>query len=513
MTKMARDRGVFSAAVMTTAMVLAFKLLGFVKQMVIAYYFGATQSTDIYFVASEFVSGIAEAIVHAISFSTLSVYTAIRIREGREKSDELMSALFSILAPLSVIIVTLFQLFAPQLAVMLAPAYSPDQRLELVGFIRLMSFMFMFVAFELLCCAVLDSEKKFTIPRLKSLFLSAFVIVFCVFLSERLGIVSLAIGQYAANVVYLGFLLAGVRKYVKLRFANPHRCPHVKKILLMAVPLFIGNGIIQINQIVDKALATGLGSGITSALTYCHVLAQFVTSVMIVNIGNVLFAHFSNHVAMGEKDKIQRTLNSALAAMVYILVPISLVTIFCADEIVRIIYFRGDFSAEAVRLTALALVGYAISFAFVGVRDILTKSMYAYQDTRSPMINSSAGILLNIVTSVILSRYIGILGIALGTSISAAVSMLLNMRSFKKKLPEFSYRNTFGALLRCVPGALAMCGIIMLVKRAVNNDLVCFILAAFVSGGVFCILLYVIGAPEIRRLVSAMKRRLLRERT
>lgn len=347
----------------------------------------------------------------------------------------------------------------------------------------------------MICNAILDSEKKFIVPRLQPLILSVSMIAACIFLAKKISVYSLVLGQYSADIFYCVILMVGIRKFVKVRFMLPQE--ETQQIFKLGFPLFIGNGMIALNQIVDKSISSGLGAGAVSALSYSHCLTQFVTSVMIINIGNVLFAHFSNFIAENREDKIHEALKRALNLLIYILVPVSVITVFCAEDIVRIVYHRGAFTMESVELTATVVRGYAIAFACIGVRDILTKTMYAYQDTRSPMINGSLSIVINIILSIILSRYIGILGIALGTSISAIITMLLNMRSFKKISPLFSFRPLLVTIMKNIPAMIVLYGITMGVTFYFKNCLIRFGLAISIGFFVYYLILYLLKADEI----------------
>lgn len=468
------------------------------KQAVIAGYFGVTELTDTYFMANGFVGGIAQAIVLSLSFSTLGVYTNTRIQEGREKASELVSSLFGVLFIVSIFIITGIFIFTPQISYMLAPTYRTEQAQLLQFFLKVSSFSFLFIAIKMIGNSVLDSEKNFILPRLQSFIVSISIIVLCILWAKKLSVLSLVIGQYIADVIYCVILIYGIRKFINFKFirlVRPEKRTY--KIFRLAIPLFIGNGMIQLNQIVDKSISSGLSTGSVSSLSYSQTLTQFVTSVMIVNIGNVLFAHFANFVAENNSDKVHDTLTSTLNLLLYILIPTSVITLLCTDEIVRIVYYRGTFSLENVQMTTRVVRGYSIAFVFLGIRDILTKSMYAYQDTCSPMVNGVLAIVLNIILSIVLSRYIGVLGIALGTSISALVTMLLNMKSFKKILPSFSYRPLLYAVFKTLPAVFSLCIVINLCKKFFLGDLLRFVGVTIFGFIVYFLVLYWFKADEI----------------
>ena len=134
-----------------------------------------------------------------------------------------------------------------------------------------------------------------------------------------------------------------------------------------------------------------------------------------------MFSYFSTYNAENQTHEIESKLNNILVLLVILLIPISYITFVFSTELVKIVYYRGDFTLEAVQYTAAALKGYALAFPFVAIRDILTKSMYSFQDTARPMRNVTVSVLLGIAFSVILSRMFGIFGITLGTGLSVFV--------------------------------------------------------------------------------------------
>ena len=174
-------------------------------------------------------------------------------------------------------------------------------------------------------------------------------------------------------------MIFAVRKYHRFAAVKLRDIPELNNIIITAIPLFIGNSALQINQIVDKSITSGLGEGAASALSYCHTLEQFVTNIMIVNIGNVMFANFAEFVAKREFEDINKTLSKAINILISLLAGISIITVICSKDIVTIVYYRGSFSQEAVFLTSSALIGYALSFVAVAVRDLSIKSLYAFR--------------------------------------------------------------------------------------------------------------------------------------
>lgn len=502
-------KSIAKSALLVTLMMLCFKFVAFGKQAVIAYYYGATVETDTYFIAWGFVSGISEAIVKALAVSVVAIYTTIRVTKGTKEAASLINGLIEIVFPLFLLLCCVVIVFSPKLAWILAPAYNTDELTLLITFMQILAPLFLFSGIEFIFSSVLDSYKSFFYPRLHSFIYSIVVIAACVFLSALMGINALIISQYISNIVFLVILIINFKRYHNFFVVKIAGIPELKTILFTAIPLFIGNSALQINQIVDKSITSGLGAGATSALSYCHTIEQFITNIMIVNIGNVMFANFAEFVAKGDLEKIKINLFKAINFLICLLTGISIFTILNAKDIVSIIYFRGNFTFEAVVLTATALCGYAISFVGVAVRDLSVKSLYAFKDTRKPMMASIVSILVNITFSIILSKHIGILGVSLATSISVVVGMILNAYALKEYLTDYRYLKHLTMFFKCLPaGCVLLFVCLFFEKFFISNMHWRFLFSGIAGFTVYFFVLYLSGISEIRDMFKIIKNKI-----
>lgn len=421
-------------------LVIGLKFIAFVKQAVVAAFLGASLQTDAYFVAFGLIESLYMGFFKSISISIISVYTLVRINENRENAEDLISALLELFLGAAIIFSIILFVFSKQFAFLLAPSYSNEGMLLVAFYLRLQSGLLVFMVFELIGGAVLDSHKKFIVGRIQSFFLSVSVILACFFLVKYLYVLSLIIAYYVSSIMVTILIIVSIKKYISFRFINPFQTPRVKEIIRLAFPVMIGYSAISINHLVGRSIASSLGSGAVSSLYYSQVLDQFVTSIIIVNVGNVMFSFFSNYNAENQIEVIETKLYNILSILVIVLIPVSYITYKFSIDLVKIVYFRGDFTIEAVAYTAAALRGYALAFPFVAIRDILTKSMYSFQDTMRPMRNVTISLILGIIFSIIFSKLFGIFGITFGTGLSVVVGSILNLKSIYKHIPEFQLK-------------------------------------------------------------------------
>lgn len=490
-------------------MMVGFKLLGFVKQAIMAYYYGATIETDIYLVAFGFISAFGQAVLRAVSVSSLSSYALVKEKKGRAGTKALISNLITIFVLLCGAVILIFSLCAPVIARLLAPTYDGPQRELLEQYIAILSPVLVFMVFETVLGAVLNGEKKFGVIRTQSLIYSLAVIAACVFFSKAFGISALIAAQYVSYILFTIFVIYAAHPYISFRPSRPLLNEDVRTILVQAIPLLLGNAVLQLNNIIDRVITSSLGEGAVSALYYCHILEQLVTAVLIVETGNIIFSYFASMTAKNETGQIVTTLNQSLLVMVMLLIPISAITVVESREIVSIVYFRGSFSQDAVLLTATALAGYAISFPCVAVRDFFVKSSYAYQDTKGPMRTGVAAMTINIILSVMLFRLIGILGVALGTSIANLIGAILAEKNFKRNEPTYDFKPIRKQMVQLVIFGITLFPVLILVRNQMAElpDIASFAACTVIGFTIYAIELLVFRNPTAMHLLHVVKKR------
>ena len=271
----------------------------------------------------------------------------------------------------------------------------------------------------------------------------------------------------------------------------------MRTVLLTAVPLFVGNSVSQINKIVDNSLSTGLGAGNATALSYSVSLEDFVTVILVNNVVDILYVNFSTYTASEDYDKLMDTMKKAINIMICIMIPITIVTCLCANQIVTIAYKRGNFTDESVRMTSAALIGYALGFTSMGVRDIILRGLYSFKNTKGPMITGFFAVGANIFFSIVLSRFIGIMGITIASSISLTVNFLINSQMLKKHIPDYRFTAHIPTLLKQVPGAAYAVVVVLIVKHFLTSNVLVFVLSAIIALGGYALILCLMRIEEV----------------
>lgn len=448
-----KKKGTIKTVASISVMIVFFKILSFFRQTVTAYYFGATTQTDSYYVAYGFIMGIISGAVSALTISTIAVYTKIRIIEGINEASRLINSLIEISFPVLLGIVLVIIIFAPGIAKILAPGYDEEQLAVVSNYIRVLAPSLLILSVQFTMSSVLDSNKSFFAPRMETFAYNIAAIIACLFFSKAYGIKSLLIAQLIAAFSFSLFLIFSASKYHRLFLTGVKNVRGLKEAVITMLPLLISNSVVQINEMVDKAITSSLGNGATSSLYYSQTLHQFVIGVLITSVTNVMITDFSEMVAKNQISDIRERLSKANNFLICVLLAISVVVVFGAKDIVKIVYFRGSFSEEAVELTSRSLIGYSLGFGIIAVNAMLSTTLYAFRKTKKTLISCVVSIMVNCLLSIVLSRFWGIIGVTIGTCISSAVGLLINYLFLRKHINDYPIKYHIITLLKCLPFA------------------------------------------------------------
>lgn len=451
---MSEKNTILRSTTAVAAVMLCSKLLGFLRQTVIAGTFGSNVGTDIYFISSEFMVNVSAAFTTALTTALVTVYIAVAAKEGRRAAGGLASKVLTMFLLGASAAVVVLDLFAGQVGRLLAPAYDAAQLASLAHYLRLFSAAFLFSAFQSIYAAVLNANDIFIPGKLYGVVFNPIAILAVLLLGDWLGISALVYAYYAANLLQVLFLHLRCRSLYSFRPALQIRDSRLLQVGRLALPMLISNVVIQLNQVVDKAICSYLGEGVASAYTYAYTLEQFVTGTFTATITMILLSRFASLAAQGDGEGLTATLGRAVGSMVLVLAPIALITVLSAGDITALIYLRGQFTAHDAQVTALALIGFALGFPLVALREIFIRVHFAYQKTQLPMVISILSVFLNVGLSVLLARPMGILGVTAATSISALLAVVLLTCSTKRDLPRFRFLSLWPTYLKC---AAALC--------------------------------------------------------
>jgi putative peptidoglycan lipid II flippase len=458
------NHSVVTAAGVIGVATFSSRILGFIRDMVLARLFGATPAADAFFVAFRIPSLLRELFAEgSMSSAFIPVFTEYRTLRAKQEAWELASAAFTTLLTIVTLVTVAGILIAPWLVQMLAPGFqaNPDKLALTTLLTRVMFPYLLFISLAALAMGILNSVRAFAAPAFSPLFLNIFIIGCALYVSPRLPepIVGVAIGVVAGGAAQFAMQLPSLKlRGLMFGFRLEPGHPGLRRIGALMVPSLLGLSVTQINITVSTILGSFFAGGPTY-LFYGMRLIQFPLGIFGVALATAILPTLSAQAARGALDELRMTLGFGLRMILFIIVPAMVGLILLRTPIVHLFFEHGTFTSQDTAETALAVLCYAVGlWAFGGVR-IIVAAFYSLQDTKTPAVSAAVAVAANILFSLALMAPLGAPGLALATALAAMVNGGILVAVLNRRLGGVEWRTVGRSLLRvlaaCVPMVVA----------------------------------------------------------
>ena len=442
------------------------RLLGLVRDQVLAYLFGAGNAMDAFTIGFRIPNLMRDLFAEgAMSAAFVPTFTRRLAARGRDEAWKLGNQLINVLIVTTGLLVVAGIVFAAPLVSLFAGDYAEvPGKLELTTTLtRIMLPFLSLVAIAAAFMGMLNSLQHFFTPALSpamfnlAMIASGFALVP---LMPRLGlppIAGMAIGAIAGGfgqviMQWPALHRAGYRYRPMLNL----RDPGLREILRLMGPGTLGLAAVQINLLVNTVLATGEGTGAVSWLSYAFRLMYLPIGLFGVSIATAVLPALSQQAARGAPDAMRQTISSALRLTLMLNVPATIGLVALATPIVALIFERGSFTAADTAATAAALACYAPGLLGYSAVKIVVPSFYALGDSRTPALISVGSVALNVALNLLLVKFLGYRGLALGTAIAAVVNAVTLLHVLRRRLGGLEDRRLVTALAKITVAAACM---------------------------------------------------------
>jgi putative peptidoglycan lipid II flippase len=508
--RLARSTAIFSAATGLS------RLLGLVREIVAAYYFGVSGKINAFTVAFQ-IPNLVRALVAdaALSGAFVPVFSELLERGERVRAWRVASTVFWLVLLITGGLTAFFMLAAPAVIGLFG---DPGGDLDLaVGLSRVLFPIVVLLGLSGVIVGILNAYDHFTVPALAPVAWNLVII-----LGLLLGVPA-ANGEDAELYVYAASILVATLVQLllpvpwlrgldgRLRVALDWRDPAVRRVFALMLPVTITLGLINVNTLIGTLFASRLLDPelAPAAIDKAFRLYMLPQGMFSVAVATVLFPTLSRLAARGDMTAFARTLDTGLRQIGFLLIPAGVVSAVLAEPIVRLVYQRGEFTADQTPVVAGALAAFSLGLVFNGWMLMLNRAYYGLQSNWPPTLVALGNLALNTILILWLYRY-GVWGIPLATSLAnlaGAVALLLLIRP---RAPLPAPRATAGAIARMVvaAGALAVASfgawfvLDELLGRSLGAQLVS------VGAGLVCGALAYLG---VGRLLGLRELRALRE--
>jgi putative peptidoglycan lipid II flippase len=514
-SKVAKAAGVVGISTMVS------RVFGFIRDMVVAAFFGAGLASDAFFVAFRIPNLLRRLIGEgSLTVSFVPVFTEYLQKKSKEEALELANTAFTLLSIILVIVSVLGVLLSPLIVALIAPGFvnDPDQFALAVFLNRLMFPYIFFMSLVALSMGILNSFRHFAAPALSPVILNISMIIAALSLRGFFAqpITALAVGVMVGGILQLAMQWPFLVKYgVKFKYKFNLHHPGVKQITLLLGPAILGAAVGTLNVFVGTILASLLPKGSVSYLYYADRIMELPLGVFAIAIGTAALPSLSEHASRGNMDELKSTMSFSLRLMLFVTIP-SMVALMALDlPIISVLFQRGAFDVNAARLTAQALFCYALGLWAFSVLRVVTAAFYSLQDAKWPMKAAIITLLVNLAASVALMFPLKHNGLALANSLAAIVNVIVLGIVLKKKIGVFLDRHFYISTMKIIISSLAMWGAILLVNFVlpwnINGQFkarLMYLIVAVITGAVtYFTCAYLLKSPEIHSIVGQVKRR------
>lgn len=465
---MTTGKFIFKATLLIAFFNLMSRVLGLVRDMVIAHQFGANMLTDAYQIAMKAPNMLFAIVGGALATVVVPVFTEYAARGEKEEAWKIFKTVMIIVTLIFLSISIIGVAGAPLLVKLLVPGFKGEAAALTVELARTLLPLMVFLGLQSLFANLLNANNIFGIPAFSNSVNNLFIIISALTLGGLYGIHGLALGTLiamtAAAVVQLPALFkAGFNFNLSIDL----RHPGVKKIYCLALPAALGLSVNQANVYINGVLASWLPAGSISALGYADRLIQFPIGLFVLALGTAVFPTLARQVVAGDREELSGTLLSSLKVVVIAMVPASVGMIALSHPIVALLLKRGAFDQRAAEMTAAALLFYSVGLVGQAAIILLTRAFYSLQDTRTPVKIGIVTVLINLSLSLVLIRYLQLGGLALANALANLANMALLFWYLSKRIPGLRR----GGLLKFSLAVIAASGLMAAASYAVSEAL------------------------------------------
>ncbi|NLM97546.1 MAG: murein biosynthesis integral membrane protein MurJ [Halanaerobiaceae bacterium] len=507
------------SALMIMIFTLGSKLLGFIRETLIASKFGSGMLTDAFFIAVSATTLVGSFILSSISTTFIPVISEVEAREGRGGKIKHTNNIINITAALSLALVIIALAGTPLIVRILASGFEGEQFNLAVNLTRIGLPIILFSGLIGVLKGFLESEQRFYATAIIGIPFNLAYIFYLVFMSSLFGIKGLMV---TAVIAVFTQLLVQIPELIKAgfryKFIFDFKDNYINKVLYLSLPVLLGTAINDLNVIIDKTLASRLVSGSISALNYANKLNGLLLGVFISAIATVVFPLLAKEFSNNNITGVKRIMSYGVILILLITIPATVGLAVLATPIVQVAFERGAFNPNDTIMTSSALIFYSLGLVASALRLLITRVYYSLQDTRTPMINGVISLGLNIILNLIFIQFMAHTGLACATSISNTVTTLLLFYVLKKKIGSLG---TWGYIRNFIKAGLAsvLMGVIVytvyhglygLLGVSKLLDLLSLLAAVGTGVIVYSVLCYVFGIEEVKELIGKIRDRVLR---
>lgn len=500
-------------AILLMIITLLSKVLGLVRETTLAYFFPTNGPVANAFLVSQILPITIVSLFSAgISTSFIPIYNKIVHEKGKEEGDIFTSNINNIVVIIILALIVLLEIFTPSVIKIFAPGFTGYTKELTIKFMRLTLLSMIPSIMSCVFKGYLNANNHFVVQNLQGFIMNFFIILALVISNKYDNNMIVGIGLLLGNALqYLPYIFITKRKKFKYHKILDFSDKNVKMIVLLSIPIILGVSVNQINVMVDKSIASTVSANGIPILNYASRLIEFVTGIVIANISVIVYPELSRNFIANDLNKMKDRIMKSMSMICILVIPATIGLLVLSYPITKMLFFRGAFTMNDVDMTSVCMFFYALGIIGTAIRDILSKSFYAMNDTKTPTINSVIMVAINIIGNIILSRILGLVGLAVATSFANLIGAAMIIIRLHKKIGDFSStKSSFVNIFKMLISSLIM-GVLSYISFKTTNmrfsNTLSLMMSIVVAGISYLSCIIILKVDELNEIIAFYKNR------
>lgn len=432
------------------------RVVGLVREVLAAAIFGTSGAMAAFNIAFNIPNVVRSLVADsALSAALIPTYTQL-VEDGREReAKRLVGAMIGLVSMVLGAVTLLAIIAAPWFMPLFAPGFSQDLVDQTVWLSQLMFPIVLLLAITGIVAAVLQANGEFSatgfVPVLWNVVICLCMGIGWFVLPEESRIDAYAIGIVLGTAAQLLYLLPHLRG--KGPFGIGIASPHLRRVLVLMLPVTLGLGLININAAIDNVFASLISEEAVSAVSYAFRLYILPQGIFSVAISTVLFPSIARMVARGDHEGVGEMVSAGIRQIFFMLLPATAFLMVLAAPVTRLVYERGAFDEAATLLTREALFTFTLGLVFNGASLLLIRAFFSLQEPWLPTKIAAVGLVLNIILDLILYKPLGVAGIPLATSVVSLITFLMLLDALRRRVGRIDTAWLTDGFIRCAAAA------------------------------------------------------------
>ncbi len=492
------------------------KILGFVRESVMAAFIGAGDLKSIYTTSITVTTFLCGIVVSSLSSGYIPIFNKAKVEEGEDTALDFTNNLLNILMVIGAIFFLISFVFARPISKLFSPGLEGESLVLAINFSRIMAFSIFAFMYASVIRGYLNIKGNFFDPTLVGLILNLLIVFSTILTGKTRNPYVLVIGALIAYVFqFIRFPFAARKLGFRYKRKIDFKDKYIKSMFVLIIPIIISSAADQLSLIVDNSMGSAFfGKESVSKIFYAKTMLGFITGVVTMTIATVTFPSIAKLGQEGSINEMKKAVGSSMVMTMLLVTPATLGMMILANPIIKLAFERNAFTPADTAIVASLMTSYAPYIIFVSVIKIFTNAFYAVGESKIPVIIILIQQGINFILNFILIRFFGIDGLAFATAISTALGSAMLIWAFYKRFGRVDSKENIKSTLKIIIASIVM-GIIAYfiynTYTAKIGSTFSLLVSVTVSGIVYLIIINFSKIDEVNRfkhsIVSKLRRK------